>query len=211
MIFETGQRIVFIGDSVTDCGRRAGAAPYGEGYMNLVRTLVEAAHPELGLIWFNRGIAGDTTRHLRERWDEDAIALRPDWLSVMVGINDVWRSYDGRPEDAVPLDGYRTNLRALLAGAVEATGCRLILAEPYLIEPDRTEPQRAQSDRYVAVARELAVEFDALLIRTQDAFDRVLAHRPPSHWSPDRVHPNAAGHAVIAGAYLSAVGWQPPV
>ena len=139
------------------------------------------------------------------------IALRPDWLSVLIGINDVWRSYAGPPEDAVQIEEYRTNLRTLLAGAVEATGCRLILAEPYLIEPDRTEPQRAQSDHYVAVVRELAVEFDALLIRAQDAFDRVLTHRPSTHWSPDRVHPNAAGHAVIAGAYLAAIGWQPPV
>ena len=106
MIFEAGQRVVFIGDSITDCGRLDGAAPYGDGYMSLIRALVTASHPELGLDWINHGISGDTVRQLAARWDSDAIAARPDWLSVMIGINDVWRAFDGQPEQAVPIDEY---------------------------------------------------------------------------------------------------------
>jgi lysophospholipase L1-like esterase len=197
--------VVFIGDSITDCGRRDVAAPYGDGYVNLLRALVTARHPELGLTWINHGISGDTVRDLAARWDTDAIAARPDWLSVMIGINDVWRAFDGRPEDAVPLAEYRTTLRELLRRAVGETGCRLILADPYLIEPDRAEPQRASSDRYAAVVAELAEEFGARHVATQAAFDRVLAHTPPTAWADDRVHPNLAGHAVIADAFLAAL------
>lgn len=202
MIFEHRQRIVFIGDSITDCGRRDERAPFGDGYMNLVRSLVTARHPELGLTWVNRGISGDTVRHLSNRWEEDAIATAPDWLSVMIGINDIWRRYDGWPADAVPIDEYQATLRGLLREAIDRTGCRLILADPYLIEPDRTEPQRADTDRYCQVVAGLAEEFDAYHVRTQDAFDTVLASTSPQDWADDRVHPNLPGHAVIATAYL---------
>ncbi|MBO4208777.1 SGNH/GDSL hydrolase family protein [Micromonospora echinofusca] len=209
MIFEAGQRIVFIGDSITDCGRRDVAAPYGSGYVSLVRALVTAAHPQTRLTWVNRGISGDTVRDLRKRWETDAIGERPDWLCVMIGINDVWRGFTGREDEAVPVDEYESTLRDLLTGAVTATGCRLVLGDPYLIEPDRTEPQRAMSDRYGAVVRRLAVEFDAVHVPTQEAFDRALAHTTPTDWADDRVHPNLPGHALLAQAYLTALGWQP--
>jgi lysophospholipase L1-like esterase len=208
VIFEPGQRIVFIGDSITDCGRRDSDPPYGNGYVSLVRALVTAGHPELGLMWTNRGVSGDTVRDLDRRWEVDAIGPAPHWLSVMIGINDVWRAFDGWPDEAVPIDEYEATLRSLLRRAVDATGCRLIVATPYLIEPDRTEPQRAMSDRYGAVARALAAEFDAALVDTQAAFDRVLAVTPPDAWADDRVHPNLAGHAVIAQAFLRTLGWS---
>src|SRR4051794_18296269 len=73
MLLSAGQRVVFIGDSITDCDRRGAAAPYGDGYVDLVRSLVTARHPELGLSWVNRGIGGDTIRDLAARWDADAI------------------------------------------------------------------------------------------------------------------------------------------
>jgi lysophospholipase L1-like esterase len=200
-----GQRVLFIGDSITDCGRRDDQAPYGNGYMSLVRALVSARHPGTRLEWRNHGISGNTVRDLAARWESDAVAVRPDWLSVMIGINDVWRAFDGQPDLAVPVDEYERTLRALLRRAVEATGCRLILADPYLVEPDRAEPQRAESDRYGAVVAGLAAEFDAIHIATQAAFDRVLAVSAVTDWADDRVHPDLPGHAVIADAYLAAL------
>src|SRR5687767_12058874 len=103
MIFEQGQRIVFIGDSITDCGRRDAFAPDGNGYFSLVRAFVTARYPDLGLTWENRGIGGDTTRHLVARWEQDVVALKPDWLSVKIGINDVWRKYGEKAHEAVPI------------------------------------------------------------------------------------------------------------
>jgi lysophospholipase L1-like esterase len=205
VIFEAGQRIVFIGDSITDCGRRDTDAPYGHGYVNLLHAFVTAGHPELGLQWTNRGVGGDTVRDLSRRWQTDAIAPAPHWLSVMIGINDIWRGFTGMPQEAVPIDEYEATLRDLLRRAVDATGCRLILATPYLIEPDRSEPQRASSDRYGAVVRALAGEFDAAFVDTQAAFDRVLTATPSEAWADDRVHPNLPGHAVIAQAFLRTI------
>lgn len=210
MIFQAGQRIVFIGDSITDCGRRDVAAPYGDGYMNLVRSFVTAAHPELRLTWINQGIGGNTVRDLKARWERDAIEPRPDWLVVKIGINDVWRAFNGRPEEAVPIDEYEVTLRELLGRAVEATGCGLVLADPYVIEPDATEPQRAQTDRYGLVVRKLAAEFGAVHVPTQEAFDRALTSTRPQDWADDRIHPNLPGHAVIAQAFLTAIGWHLP-
>jgi lysophospholipase L1-like esterase len=204
MLFSAGQRIVFIGDSITDCDRRGAAAPYGDGYVDLVRSLVTARYPERGLTWVNRGVGGDTVRELAARWETDAIDTAPDWLSVMIGINDIWRAFGSDPSSAVPIDEYATTLRALLRRAVDRTGCRLIVAEPYLIEPDRDEPQRAATDLYCMVAREIAAEFDAVNVRTQDAFDDVLRSTAPKDWADDRVHPNRPGHAVIAQAFLRA-------
>ncbi len=206
MTFEDGQRIVFIGDSITDCGRRDAHPPYGNGYVSLVRAFVTARHPATRLTWINRGVNAETVRDLSLRWDRDAIGARPDWLSVMIGINDVWRAFDGHPEAAVPLEEYEPTLRSLLSRAVEATGCRLILADPFLIEPDRDEPQRAASDRYGAVVATLATEFGAVHVPTQGAFDTVLAVTPAADWADDRVHPGLPGHAVIADAFLRAIG-----
>ncbi|MGK5739233.1 SGNH/GDSL hydrolase family protein [Micromonospora sp. URMC 103] len=210
MILRAGQRVVFIGDSITDCGRRDANAPYGNGYVSLVRAFVTARHPGLGLRWVNRGVSGDTVRHLAARWERDALGERPDWLSVMIGINDIWRRYRGPVAEAVPIDEYERTLRALLRRAVDATGCRLILGDPYLIEPDRAEPQRADTDRYAAVVAALATEFGAVHVPTQAAVDRALAASTPGDWADDRVHPNLAGHALLADAFLAALDAVPP-
>lgn len=208
MIFGQGQRIVMIGDSITDCGRRDSFAPYGNGYVSLVHAFITARYPELNLQFENRGIGGDTVRHLAARWDEDAIALQPDWLSVKIGINDVWRAFGPNAHEAVPPAEYEATLRELLRRAVDETGCRLIVMEPYVIEKDPTDPQLLRTRELGWIARMIAEEFDAVTVRTQDAFDEVLQHSESTDWSHDRIHPNLAGHAVIARAFLKAVGFE---
>lgn len=208
MMFEKGQKVVFIGDSITDCGRRDAEAPYGNGYMSLVRSLVTARYPELGLHWENRGIGGDTVRHLDARWQQDVIAEQPDWLSVKIGINDVWRAFGTNAHEAVPIEEYEETYRRLLRQAVDTTGCRLIVAEPYIIEPDHADPMRLQMDAFGKVARKLGGEFGAVNVRTQEAFDTVLATTSPHEWADDRVHPGQPGHAVIAIAFLRALQVQ---
>ena len=206
MRFQTQQRIVFIGDSITDCGRRDTDAPYGNGYLSLVRAFTVARYPQLRLTWMNRGVSGDTVRDLAARWEPDALRTRPDWLCVMIGINDIWRAFGDRVDEAVPIGEYERTLGELLRRAVDATGCRLVLADPYIIEPERGEPQRAQTQRYAEVVARLAEEFGAVHVATQEAFDRVLSVSDPGDWADDRIHPNLAGHAVIADAFLRALG-----
>ena len=208
MLFTAQQRIVFIGDSITDCGRTAGAAPYGSGYVSMVRNLLVAQYPELHLTILNRGISGNTVRDLAARWEKDAIAEQPDWLSIMIGINDCWRRFaDGREKEAVLLPEYEATLRRLLDRTRAATSSRLILMQPYMIEPNMEQPMRHEMDNYTAIVSALAAEYGALLVPTQTAWDAALVHTAPGDWSEDKIHPTAPGHAVMALAFLRAVAF----
>lgn len=207
LVFQPGQRLVFIGDSITDAGRQREAAPYGNGYVHLARAFLLARYPALGLNIINQGVSGNTVRDLDRRWEEDVIALQPDWLSVKIGINDVWRQVQGRRDQAVLLDEYAATYDRLLRRTREATPARLILMEPYVIEQERADPFRAIIDSYLPVIHRLATEFNAILIETQVAFDEALAAQPAAFWANDRVHPNMPGHAVIARAFLRGVGY----
>lgn len=207
LVFQPGQRVVFIGDSITDAGRRNESKPYGNGYVHLARAFLIARYPQLDLDILNQGIGGNTVRDLDGRWEEDVVEVQPDWLSVKIGINDVWRQVQQRPADAVLLDEYAATYERLLRRTREATPARLILMEPYVIESNRNDPFRAMIDRYLPVVHRLARENDAILIETQAAFDEALAAKPSAYWAGDRVHPTTPGHAVIARAWLRGIGY----
>ncbi len=155
MIFEQGQKVLFIGDSITDCGRREGPhAPYGNGYVALARAFLLARYGELGLEVFNRGISGNTVRNLAARWHDDVISDQPDWLSIKIGINDVWRTISNRLDEAVPLPEYERTYRQLLDQTRARTRARLILVEPYIIAPPvQGDPQAASGMTLADVQR----------------------------------------------------------
>jgi uncharacterized protein (DUF952 family) len=207
IVFSKGQRILFIGDSITDAGRRMTAVPYGNGYVGMARALLLARYPELDLQIVNRGVGGDTIRNLEGRWPADVIDIEPDWVSIKIGINDVWRQVEGRQADGVPLAEFEETYDRLLELTRERTAARLILVEPYVIEPNRSDRFRALIDGYIDAVHTMADRHCALLARTQAAFDEVLTHQPPSFWAADRVHPDAPGHAVIAREWLRSAGY----
>jgi lysophospholipase L1-like esterase len=208
MLFEHHQRVVFIGDSITDSGRSGDAAPYGNGYVSMVRNFILARYPEYNLTLVNRGVGGDTVRNLSARWERDVVGEHPDWLSVMIGINDVWRHFAYNVQEAVPLEEYRVTLHRLLQRAREATGAHLILMQPYMIEPNHQNPMRQLMDVYGSTVELIAKDFGAPLVRTQAAFDTVLASTPAGFWSSDQIHPGNPGHAVIATAFLKTIGFE---
>jgi lysophospholipase L1-like esterase len=206
-------KLVFIGDSITDCGRARPIAQgldgqLGTGYVSLIQALVNAAYPQHQPQVINVGISGNTVRDLVPRWSTDVLALQPDWLSIMIGINDVWRHF-ATPEmqvDHVPLAEFQQTLEQL----VRETRPRLqglILMTPYFIEPNRADPMRVMMDEYGAVVRQLAERHDALFVDTQAAFDAVMGHIQPTDLAGDRVHPNLTGHMILARAFLEAVGY----
>jgi lysophospholipase L1-like esterase len=201
-----GQKIVMIGDSITDAGRRETDPPYGAGYVAMVRNVITALHPELDLTWENRGIGGNTVRDLADRWVGDVLDERPDVLAVMIGINDVWRRFGDRPLEAVPADEYQSTLVTLLRSMQQRGASDLYVGSPYIIEADRSEPMRVAMDLYGMLAREVAEEVGAVWIDVQAAFDRVLGCSDSIDWSRDRIHPNGSGHAVIALEFLRAFG-----
>ena len=207
MLFRPDQTILFIGDSITDAGRRGPDAPDGTGYVSQVRNVLLARYPDLHLTVINQGVSGNTTRDLRARWQRDVIAHRPDWLALKIGINDVWRSFGGNRREAVPLPEYTAILRELLDATRAQTEARLILLTPYMIEPDRAQPMRAAMDRYGQAVQALGPQYGAVVIDTQAAFDAALQHTTPADWADDQIHPNGPGHAVLALAFLRGVGF----
>jgi lysophospholipase L1-like esterase len=214
-LFQEGQTVLFIGDSITDCGRRGDAAPYGNGYVRAAIDLITARYPERQIRYVNTGIGGNTVADLRARWQEDAIAHRPDWLSVKIGINDLHRTLEcvGAPPEtphSVPPERFEPLYREILQLAREKTSARLILIDPFYISTTTDGRQGEVLQRlpaYLEIVHRLAEEYDAISVRTHEAFQEQLRYRPASQFCPEPVHPNLAGHLVIAHTLLRQLGW----
>lgn len=208
------QRLLFIGDSITDCGR---ARPVGErrheglgtGYVARVADLLESGYPERSIRVTNVGTSGHTVRDLAARWDADVIAQEPDIVSVCIGINDVWRQFDApqHRELHVGLEEYRATLADLVARTLPLVDL-MLLASPYYLEPNRDDPMRATMDAYGAAMRSVAEAAGCRFADVQAGFDRVLQHRYPAEIAWDRIHPNGIGHLVIARAILDALDFD---
>jgi lysophospholipase L1-like esterase len=214
MLIQPGSKLVMIGDSITDCDRTrpVGEGVFdglGKGYVNLVNSLLGACCPERRIRVVNMGISGNTVRDLKVRWQTDVVDQKPDWLSVMIGINDVWRQFDCplQADWGVPLDEYERTLDELVA-SIQPALKGLVMMTPYFIEPNQQDAMRATMDRYGAVVRKIAVKYDAIFVDTQAAFDQLLLHIHPAAVAWDRVHPNTTGHMLLAKAFLEAVGFQ---
>ena len=213
MRIEQNSKLVMIGDSITDTGR---AQPVGEGrndalgtgYVSLVDALIGAVYPHHALRIVNMGTSGNTVRSLKERWQRDVLDLTPDWVSVMIGINDVWRQFDSprQPESHVYAEEYAATLEELVA-ATRPRVKGLVLMTPFYIEPNPADPMRAMMDRYGVIVREIAGRHDALFVDTQAAFNETLPALYPATLAWDRVHPNRTGHMALARAFLNAVGF----
>jgi len=208
MKIEDGQSILFTGDSITDCGRArplGQGAGLGEGYVALIDSLLAASHPERRISVLNTGIAGNCVTDLETRWQSDVVAHHPDWLSVMIGINDVWRQFDSETDpNQVAIDRYETIYRSLLE-QIRPSVTGLVLMTPYVIEPDTTEPMRKRMDLYSEVVKRLADDYSAVFVDVQAAFNRYLVHRCAKSLADDRVHPNKIGHMIIVQAFLAAI------
>ncbi|MBN1136947.1 MAG: SGNH/GDSL hydrolase family protein [Anaerolineae bacterium] len=206
-----GDRLLFIGDSITDCGRawpvgeRAGL---GDGYVALVDSLLAAWYPERHVRVLNTGIGGNRVTDLRARWQSDVLDLKPDWLSVMIGINDVWRHFDSPFEPhQVAIDLYENTYHALLERTRPMLK-GLVLVTPYYLESNRSDPMRRRMDQYGEVVKRLAAGLGAILVDVQAAFDRYLAHRPARSLADDGIHVDQTGHTIIARTWLTTIGFD---
>lgn len=208
MIFENGDRIVFTGDSVTDMSR---ARPIGEGlfddvgrsYVRIIENLLVSCYPELNIRITNTGVSGNTSRTLLERFDTDVVDLKPDWVSICIGINDVWRQFDlpTMPEKAVYPDEYEANVEKMIL-AVKGKVKGIFLLSPYYIEENRADRMRARMDEYVAICAKLAQKHGCVFIDFQAMFEKFCQHQHSSRLAWDRVHPNQMGATLMAKEFL---------
>lgn len=212
---EKGSRLLFMGDSVTDVGRTRPVSqglfdPLGKGYPNIINGLLQAHYPERGIHTINMGNSGDNVLALKSRWQTDVFDLKPDWLSLMIGVNDVWRQFDQptMPESHVPPDVYAATLEELIRTTKPVLRGGFVLMRPYYIETNEADAMRAMIDRYGEICRALAAKYDLIFVDTQKAFTDALQYHHSNFFSWDRVHPNIPGHSVLARAFLNAVGFE---
>ena len=202
---KSNSSIVFIGDSITDAGRfEAVHKPFGYGYVHFVAYRLLAKYPEYNLGIINTGISGDTIGDLDYRWERDCLNHKPDVLSVLIGINDVFRQYTGRLDEAVLLDEYQLTYKRLLSLVKEKYNCQLILMEPFMFCDDKANPTYKALQQYIQAVRALAEEFDAVLVPLQELIDEKITKVSPEKFSDDMVHPYAWAHAWIAQQWFEA-------
>lgn len=208
MLFENMDRIVFAGDSVTDMGS---AQPVGEGrddcmgqsYVRIVSSMLAACYPELTIRVTNSGISGNTSRNLLARYDRDVVDLNPDWVSICIGINDVWRQFDlpALPETHVLPEEYQRNVEEMILRVKDKVKGIFILS-PYIMEPNKEDRMRARMDEYVDICAKLAEKHGCIYVDFQKMYEDYCRIRHSSYIAWDRIHPNQIGATLMARAFL---------
>ncbi len=212
MLFEKNDTVLFIGDSISDYER---ARPVGEGlfnawgrsYVACAGALLGCMYPELSLRVVNMGISGNQVRDLKNRWQSDVFDRKPDWVSVLIGINDVWRQFDcpQMPESHVLPEEYEQTYEELIKQTLPRVK-GMILMTPYYMEPNKSDPMRARMDQYGDIVKKLAAKYALTCVDLQAGWDELFQYMHSTNIAWDRVHPNQTGCMYIAKQFLRAVG-----
>ncbi len=200
-----GAKIVFIGDSITDCGRREPVnAPLGRGYVKLFSDLMTTRYPELTLDIINRGIGGDSIDNLQSRWYDDVINQNPDFLSVKVGINDLHKHINNPDYKYLTVDEFKKIYARLLSLTREKhPECKILLISPFYISRDDLEYSFRKKvldvlPEYINAVKELSSEFNTDFIDLHEVFQNQLKYQHPDIYCLEPVHPNETGHLLMA-------------
>lgn len=196
--------LLFQGDSITDTGRTGSPDPnssLGEGYP----AKIAAKLAEKGIKVINRGISGNRTWDLLNRWDNDCIDIQPDYISLLIGVNDTWRRYDSGM--VTTAEEYEANMRRLLDRITTETKAKIILINIFLLDvtPDKAQMRPDLVEKQEVISR-LIKDYDVTFVDIQALFDKMVADGTPMEkLSADGVHPTDFGHEVIAEEWLRCV------
>ena len=210
--FSVGSVTLFQGDSITDAGRnRQQQLPnhtrsFGTGYAYIIASSLLEDLAEKNLTFYNRGISGNKVYQLADRWQEDCLDLKPDILSILIGVNDYWHmrngKYDGTPEV------YEKDYHDLLQRTKsELPDINFVICQPFIlagttaVDESWLEPFKP----YQEIAHKMAVEFGAIWVPFQEAFDQAVQVAPSKYWANDGVHPSMAGCQLMAETWLKAL------
>ena len=207
--------VLFQGDSITDGARTRNQDPnhiLGHSYVYHIAGQLGYELANQQPLFINRGVSGDRVSDLYARWNEDAFSLKPDRISILIGVNDAWRIMAGEASGAT--DRFARVYRHLLEETQEVlpnTG--LILCEPFILNTgataERWEQWSAKIEQYQEMVRTLAEQFKAVFVPLQDTFDQACEQADAAYWIWDGVHPTTAGHELIAKQWLSVVQGSP--
>jgi len=207
----TGTIVLFQGDSITDCGRDRAVAEANRaealatGYPLLVASQHLAARPAAGFRFLNRGVSGNKVPDLDARWQADTLDLKPDVLSILIGVNDLWHKLMGHSTGTV--EQYEAGYGALLDRTRRALpDVRLVVLEPFVLKTGAVgDAWFPEFDERRAAAARVAARARATFVPLQAMFDRLTAAAPPAYWAADGVHPTVAGHGAIAQQWMQSV------
>lgn len=211
--FNTGDVVLFQGDSITDWGRDHKkdepntTSALGSGYALITASKLLLDHADKGLKIFNKGISGNKVYQLAERWDTDCLALKPNVLSIHIGVNDFWHTLNGSYKGTI--DNYIEDYKKLLTRTKQALpDVKLVICEPFASKGVRAVDDKwyPTFPQFGKAARDIANEFGAIFVPYQAAFDKAEATAPAAYWSLDGVHPSVAGEALMAQTWIKAVG-----
>ena len=206
------QTLLFIGDSITDCGRRNAERPLGSGYVRMVSDLIDARYPNHRVRVLNSGIGGNTVRDLANRWTDDCVRYKPHWLSVKIGINDIHTWLRQSPDRTVSPEDFAQLYDHILDRATKQTKARLVLVDPFYIS-EETDPASfrhevlAHLPKYLKTVASMARKYKTRRVKLHDMFQKQLQFHSPDHFAPEPVHPHPTGHLHMALEWLKAVGW----
>ena len=208
MIFNDGDRIVFAGDSVTDMDS---VKPLGEncfdnlgkGYVRVIDSMISTWYPEINVRITNAGVSGNSSRDLLARFDSDVVSLNADYVSICIGINDVWRQFDAPTITnwIVSLEEYEKNVETMILKVINKVK-GVFLLSPYIIEPLREDAMRKRMDEYVAVCKKLAEKYSLIYVDFQSMFENYCKYKHSAYIAWDRIHPNQKGSTLMAKAFL---------
>ncbi len=206
------QVILFQGDSITDSGRNKEdtgfntARNLGSGYPMLAGAAILNKYEALNLKIYNKGISGNKVFQLAERWDKDCLELKPDVLSILIGVNDIWHKLNGTYNGTAEI--YRNDYIALLERTIKALpNVKLIICEPFAVKGVKAVDDKWYPEffDYQKAAKDIARQFKATFIPFQSVFDEAQKRAPGSYWTGDGVHPSLAGAQLMAKAWMKAL------
>ena len=206
-----GGVMLFQGDSITDAGRnKKDPKPneqksFGKGYAWMAGSQLLISNPAHKLTLHNRGISGNKVHQLADRWDKDCLELKPDVLSILIGVNDIWHGLNGRYDGTAKT--YENDFNALLERTKKALPkVQLVICEPFVLKcgavSDKWFPE---FDKYRAAAKKMAQSHGAVFVPFQSMFDEAVKYAPPNHWAGDGVHPSPHGSSLMAHFLLNSI------
>ena len=207
MLFDKKSVIVFQGDSITDALRGYEPEGLGHGYARMCIRALESLYPDYELVCYNRGISGNRIPDLAERWDEDCINLKPDLVSILIGVNDTWHSHGVGYFGGVSNEDFEIGYRNILEKTKKA-GAKIILIEPFAFHHDAFKEEWRDGDfnTKIMITRKLAREYADAFISLDGIYYANTVKYAPEELSEDGVHPTVLGHRILAKEWLKAAG-----
>ena len=204
-------RILFQGDSITDGGRGRNNDPnhtMGHGYAFSIASRLGEAFAEKANMFYNRGISGNKVTDLQNRWQADTLDLKPDVLSILIGVNDAHSVV--RQQNIVTPEKYEEVYRSILSlTKIQLPECMLVLCEPFILPVGKVKDNwtvlNEDLQKRQLIVRTLAKEFDAVFVPLQKVFTDAVSRAPNEYWMWDGVHPTYSGHELMAKQWIKEV------